>query len=240
MDINIINSLAIISLAALIHASFQLSVSVLTLLSGHSIGAKHSQARLFRLTSSFVFGAGLMTILLLSFVSLIILNFFGYNMPQSVWAASCGLSIGVALSVWLFYYRHEKGTTLWIPRDIADYLNRRTKSTKLSAEAFGLGLSSVIGEILFIIAPILIASLVLIQLPPIWQLLGICIYTVISLLSLITVWALIGNKYNLGKIQKWRESNKYFLQFTAGAGLVILAFFVYATEILGNNIVGLN
>ena len=233
---DIINSLAIISLAALIHASFQLSVSVLTLLSGHSIGAKHSQARLFRLTSSFVFGAGLMTVLLLSFVSLIILNFFGYNMPQFVWTASCGLSIGVAISIWLFYYRHEKGTTLWIPRNIADYLNRRTKSTKNSAEAFGLGLSSVIGEILFIIAPILIASLTLIQLPPIWQLLGICIYTVISLFSLITVWALIGSKYNLGKIQKWRESNKYFLQFTAGAGLVILAFFVYVTEILGNGI----
>src|SRR5680860_143115 len=164
------NSLAIVSLAALIHASFQLSVSVLTLLGGHSIGAKHSQARLLRLTTSFVFGASVMTILLLSFVSLLLLNFFGDRTPQIVWAASCGLSIGVAISVWLFYYRREKGTTLWVPRALIGYLIDRTKSTKISAEAFGLGLSSVIGEILFIIAPLAMAALVLIQLPPTWQL----------------------------------------------------------------------
>lgn len=228
------NSLAIVSLAALIHASFQLSVSVLVLLGGHSIGAKHSQARLLRLTTSFVFGAGVMTILLLSFVSLLLLSFFGNNTPQIVWAADCGLSIGVAVSVWLFYYRREKGTTLWVPRALTRYLVDRTKSTKLSAEAFGLGLSSVIGEILFIIAPLAVAALVLVQLPPIWQLIGIVIYTVISLLSLIIVWVLIGSGHNLGKIQKWRESNKYFLQFVAGAGLLVLVFFVYVTEILGS------
>jgi len=234
---DIFNSLAIISLAALIHASFQLSVSVLTLLSGHSLGAKHSQARLFRLTTSFVFGAGLMTVLLLSFISFILTNTFGNIVPLGIWAAGCGLLIGVAVSVWLFYYRHEKkGTTLWIPRNMAEYLNRRTKPTKLSAEAFGLGLFSVIGEILFIIAPLAVTALVLTQLPPIWQLLGICIYTVISLLSLLIVWALISNGHNLGKIQKWRESNKYFLQFSAGLGLVVLGFFVYVVEILGNSI----
>lgn len=230
------SSIAIVSLAALIHASFQLSVSVLTLLSGHSIGAKHSQARLFRLTTSFVLGAGVMTMLLLSFVSLLLLHVFGENTPQVVWAASCGLLIGVAISIWLFYYRREKGTVLWIPRSITSYLNERTKSTKLSAEAFGLGLSSVIGEILFVIAPLAITALVLIQLPPMWQLLGIGIYTLISLLSLIIVWILIGSGHNLGKIQKWRESNKYFLQFVAGAGLFVLVFFVYVTEILGSTV----
>lgn len=233
---DILSSLAIVSLAALIHASFQLSVSVLTLLSGHSIGAKHSQARLLRLTTSFVFGAGLMTVLLLSFFSLVLLHVFGADTPQVVWAAGCGLLVGVAISVWLFYYRREKGTTLWIPRGAAYYLTQRTKSTKLSAEAFGLGLSSVIGEILFIIAPLLMAALVLIQLPPAWQLVGIAIYVLVSLLSLLVVWVLIGSGHNLGKIQNWRESNKYFLQFAAGTGLIILSFFVYVTEILGSTV----
>jgi len=230
------SSLAIVSLAALIHASFQLSVSVLTLLSGHSIGAKHSHARLLRLTTSFVFGAGLMTMLLLSFISLILLDAFGDNTPQIVWAAGCGLLVGVAVAVWLFYYRREKGTTLWIPREIAGYLNERTKATKLSAEAFGLGLSGVIGEILFVIAPLFMASLVLIQLPTMWQLVGIAVYTIISMLSLTIVWVLIGSGHNLGIIQKWRESNKYFLQFAAGMGLIVLAFFVYVTKILGNTV----
>lgn len=234
-----LSSLAIITLAALVHASFQLSISVLTLLSGHAIGAKHSQARLMRLTTGFVFGVGLMTILLLSFTSLILLDTFGSNTPQIVWAVGCGILVGVAVSVWMFYYRREKGTTLWVPRNIAKYLSDRTKSTKLSAEAFGLGLSSVLGEILFIIAPLFISALVLIQLPAIWQLVGISIYVLVSMLSLIIVWVLIGSGHNLGKIQKWRESNKRFLQFSAGAGLIILSCFVYVTEILGSTIGGL-
>ncbi len=229
------SSLAIITLAALIHASFQLSVSVLMLLSGHVIGAKKSHAKLMCLTSNFVVGAGIMTILLLSYTSLVLVDIFGSTTPAIVWAISCGLSVGVGVSVWLFYYRHEKGTMLWIPRDIARYLTERTKSTKQSAEAFGLGLSSVIGEILFIIAPLVMAALALIQLPPIWQLAGVGIYTVVSLLSLIVIWVLIGSGHTLGRIQKWREKNKLFLQFAGGAGLIVLAFFVYVSQILGGS-----
>lgn len=230
------SSLAIISLSALVHASFQLSVSVLTLLSGHSIGAKHSQARLMRLTTSFLSGAAVMTILLLSCTSLILINIYGNAPSQIMWAAACGLSIGVAICIWLFYYRHDKGTALWIPKSFAVYLNDRTKATKRSAEAFGLGLSSVFGEILFIIAPLIISSLVLTQLSSAWQLAGIAIYTFISLVPLFVVWVSVGSGHSLGKIQKWRESNKFFLQFASGAGLIVLVLFVYATEILGNSV----
>lgn len=225
-------SLAIIALAALVHASFQLSVSVLTLLSAHTLGAKRSRFKLLRLTTSFVFGVGLMTLLLLSFVSLLLLSLFGTETPQVIWAIACGLAAGVAISIWLYYYRREKGTTLWIPRSFAKYLTDRTRSTKLCAEAFGLGLSSVVGELLFVAAPIFISALVLIQLPPIWQLVGIGIYTLISMLSLIIVWISISSGHSLSRIQKWRESNKYFLQFASGAGLIVLGFFVYVNEII--------
>ena len=231
-------SLAIIILAALIHGSFQLSVSVLTILSGHAIGAKHTQKKLFGLTTSFLFGAGLITLLLISSASFLIFNVFGSKSPQIMWAGSCGLLFGVAVSVWLFYYRREKGTTLWIPREAARYLADRTRATKSKAEALGLGLSSVIGEILFIIAPLIIGALVITGLSPFWQLIGIAIYSVISLSSLIVVWVLIGSGHTLGKIQKWRETNKYFLQFTAGAGLIVLGIFVYVYEILGTVVGG--
>lgn len=235
---DILVSLAIIFLAGLIHASFQLSVSVLTLLSGHAIGSKRSNAKLLRLTTSFVIGAGVMTLLLLSSTSLLMLSLYGTNTPQVVWAAVCGLLIGVAISIWLFYYRREKGTTLWIPRGVADYLTERTKSTKMSAEAFGLGLSSVIGEAFFIVAPIIISALTLVQLPAAMQMVGIGIYTIISMMSLIIVWVMIGSGHTLGRIQQWRETNKYFLQFAAGAGLLVLVFFVYVYEILGSTVVG--
>ena len=230
---DILTSLAIVGFAALIHASFQLSVSVLTLLSGHAIGAKKSRARVLRLTSSYTTGVGIMTLLVLSFASLVFLHFFGSEVPLIVWAIVCGLVLGIGIAVWLFYYRRgADGTELWIPRSFAKFLSERSKKTNQSAEAFSLGLTTVISELIFIIPTVAIAALVLIDLPAIWQLAGIGIYTLISLLSLLIVWSLITSGKSLGRIQKWRTENKRFLQFSAGSALMVLGFFVYVNKIM--------
>lgn len=229
---DIVSSLAIISFAALIHASFQLSVSVLTLLSGHAIGKKTAHAKLLRLSCGFLTGAGVMTLLLLTFVAYLLEKVLGDHIPLLAWAVSCGLLIGLGIAVWGFYYRKEKGTSLWLPRGIARYLTERTKATKHSSEAFGLGLSSVIAELIFIIAPIIVSALVLVGLEPMWQIIGIALYTFISLLSLLIVWGLIGSGHKLSGIQKWREDNKRFLQFAAGSGLLILGCYVYVDQVV--------
>lgn len=229
---DIISSLAIIAFAALIHASFQLSVSVLTLLSGHAIGSKTAHTKLLRLTNGFLLGVGVMTLLLLSSVSFLFQSSFGREVPLLVWAAACGLLIGLGVAVWAFYYRKEKGTSLWLPRGIARYLTERTKATKHSAEAFGLGLSSVIAELIFILAPIVISALVLLRLDPYWQLVGVAVYTVFSLLSLLIIGGMIGAGHKLSRIQKWREDNKRFLQFAGGSGLLILGFYVYVDQVI--------
>jgi len=234
-----IASFAIIIFAALIHASFQLSVSMLTLLSGHAIGRRTRHSKLLRFTCSFLAGVGLMVLLLVSFGAFIGRHFFpDGNIPLLVWAASAGLLIGLGVAVWSFYYRHEKGTSLWLPRGIARYLADRTKATKSSAEAFGLGLSSGIGELIFTLAPMTIAILVLIQLEPMWQLVAIGAYTFISLLSLMIVYILVGGGHKLSQIQKWREKNKRFLQFAAGAGLLILGFYVYVEKVIAITMAG--
>lgn len=229
---DIITSLLVIGFAALIHASFQLSASVLTMLSGHTIGAKRSHARLLRLTASFVGGTKVMTLLLVSFLALVLVDVFGSTPPQIVWAIACGLLVGLGFAVWLFYYRRESGTSLWIPRSFARHLNERSKATKTSVEAFSLGLTGVISELLFIIGPLIIAALVLIGLPSIWQLVGVLLYTVVATLSSSIIWALVGSGHSLSRIQKWREANKHFLRFAGGGGLLILGFFVYVNEII--------
>lgn len=225
-------SLAIIAFAALIHASFQLSVSVLTLMSGHAIGKRTRHARLLRLMSGFTAGAGVMTMLLVSFTAYVVGQLYGDRIPMVLWALACGILVGVGVSVWRFYYRPGRGTTLWIPRSFASYLNDRSKATKRSAEAFGLGLSSVSAEILFVAAPVIVSALVLIHLSPAWQLMGILIYTVISLSPLLIVSVLIGGGHKLSHIQRWRETNKNFLQFVAGSGLLVLGAYVYVEEVV--------
>lgn len=230
---DILTSLSIVAFAALIHASFQLSVSVLTLLSGHAIGTKKSNGRILHLTTSYTVGVAVMTLFVLSLMSLIFVHTIGTTVPLLAWALVCGLVFGIGIAVWLFYYRRKgNGTELWIPRYFAKYLNDRSKATKQGAEAFSLGLTSVIAELIFIIPTISIAALVLLELPGPWQLAGIAIYTFVSLLGLLIVWSLIGRGRSLARIQKWRTENKRFLQFSAGSALVVLGFFVYVSKIM--------
>lgn len=230
---DIFTSLAIVAFAALIHASFQLSVGVLSLMSGHALSAKKSRARLLTLTTSYALGAGTMTLLSLSFISLVLIHSFSGGIPLVVWALACGLVLGIGVAVWLFYYRrHTKGTELWIPRAFAEYLHARSKATAHSAEAFGLGLTSVVAELIFIIPSMAISALVLLELPGVWQLAGIALYTIVSLLGLFLTWSFIGRGKSLAAMQRWRADNKRFLQFAAGGALIVLGFFVYVSKIM--------
>jgi hypothetical protein len=233
----IIGSLAIVVFAALIHASFQLSVSTLTLMSGHAIGKRTAHTKLVRLAGGFLIGAAVMTTLLLSTSAFIAGSLIGNETPAIIWAASSGVLLSLGISVWLFYFRRSShGTTLWLPRSLAEFLRKRSKQTHSSGEAFGLGLSSVIAESLFILGPILVSSLALLHLSPTWQLAGVGLYTGISMLSLLTVCALIGSGRGLGMIQKWRETNKHFMQFAAGGGLLVLSFYIYVEEVVTSTV----
>jgi hypothetical protein len=229
---NTFDSLLIVAAAALIHASFQLSVSVLTLLSSHTIGAKRSHKRLVGLTSAFTGGVAVMTLLLISTTALIVQDIFNQTVKYNIWIVVCGLMFGLGFAIWIFYYRREQGTTLWLPRPLARYLSDRTKATKQTAEAFGLGLSSVMAELLFIFVPVLVSALVLARLEPVWQLTGLGIYTLISLSTLFVVYSLIGSGHKISRIQHWREENKRFLQFAAGSGLIVLGFYLYVDQVL--------
>ena len=228
---DLLKSFSIVLLAAACHASFQLSISMLTLLSGHALGRKTAHLRLMRLVGGFILGAGVMTVLLLSFIAFSFNGLLPARTPLLIWAACAGGGIGVGLSVWLFYFRKESGTTLWIPRGIARFLSDRAKATKLSVEAFGLGLTSIVAELLFSLAPLAIAALVLVQLEPTWQLLGVLLYAGVALMPLMIVGILIGGGHKISHIQRWRETNKRFLQFAAGSGLIILAAYVYVEQV---------
>lgn len=228
---------AIIALAAAIHASFQLSVSMLTVMSGHRLGKRTSHGRLMRLAGSFITGAAIMVALILSFTIVIAQNIMPV-VPQLVWAATAGLCVGIGVAVWLFYYRHRRsGTVLWLPRPIARFLESRAKETTSSAEAFSLGLASIIGELIFSLAPIVVAALVLLQLPSPYQVGGLALYSLVAILPVLTIFVLIGSGHSLAKIQRWRETNKLFLQFIAGSALIIMGVLLYVDTVFGNVII---
>lgn len=226
------SSFAIITLAALVHACFQLSLSLLTLLSGHAIGRKTAHKRLIRMTTSYTLGVGIMTLLLLSAAAYVITTLWPYGVSLLAWAAVCGALIGLGIAVWLFYYRQTKGTGLWLPEGMAKFLNSRTKNTRSSAEAFTLGLGSVVAELLFIGGPLLVSALVIAELTPVSQLLAVLLYGVVATTPLLLVWALVGSGHKISRIQRWREDNRKFLQYSAATGLVVLACYLYVAEVI--------
>lgn len=224
---------SIIALAAAIHASFQLSISTLTLMSGHALGRKNSQTRLVKLLGGFLFGAICMTTLL--FIAAFYAAefvFFEQGIPPIIWAAVCGILFGFGVAVWMFYFRKGRGTILWIPRGMAQYLNVRSKRTKNTAEAFGLGMSTVVGELLFIIAPLIVAVLVTLTLAPMLQIAALLLYVAVSCSTLALVAALVSSGHKISRIQRWREDSRRFLQFISGTSLLILGFYLYVNEVL--------
>lgn len=230
-----ISSLAIIGLAALIHASLQLSISMLTLLSGHAIGKKTRHTKLLRLATHFVAGAGIMTALLLISGTYFLQPIITDPKLQcyAAIAISCALVI-IGLATWIGYYRRKSGTILWLPRNLAQFLARRSRATRSSAESLSLGLSSVIAELLFIIGPVAAASFAILHLPSrTWQIGGLGLYLLLSLLPLIVIVVLIGGGTTIARIQRWREASKHFLQFAAGGCLIILAAFLLIDRALG-------
>lgn len=224
--------------SAMIHASFQLSVSVISVMSGHALGAKTALSRLGRLTTAFSIGTATMVALSVSFLALLITNIFA-TLPAIAWSIVSGLMVGIGVAVWLFYYRHNtSGTVLWLPRPLADYLSKRARATKIAPEAFALGLASVVGEAVFNIAPSLLAALLLAQLAPPQQLAGLLTYTIIAILPVFLITMQIGAGVSIAKIQRWRERNKRFLQFAAGSALIILGVYVYVQEVLAPIVTG--
>ena len=229
----IISPIFVIAFAGLLHASFQLGVALLTLLSGHSLGSHRSFVTLMKLNVAYLFGASVVTILLfssLAYLALLTVGYFG----TSLWLFFALLNIVIGLSVMMFYYRRTKGTGLWIPQSMAEYLNKRVKKTNRSAEAFTLGAGSVLAEIPFLIGPLSLAVLyTLVAGDAHTQLISLCVYCVIALSPLIMIVSLVGAGHKISDIQKWREDNKMFLQYCAGSGLVILGAFVFVDKILG-------
>ncbi len=225
--------LLVIAFAGLLHASFQLGVSLLTLLGGHSLGLGRSHQRLMRLNLAYLFGAAVITILLfagLAYFSLLSLR----EQPQLTWLVFSVLTMVIGLAVMVFYYRRGQGTGLWIPRPMAQYLTRRIKKTTHPAEAFTLGAGSVLAEAPFLIGPLGLAILYTVSLGRVdQQLVSFALYSLIGLAPLYVIVALIGVGHKISQIQRWREDNKLFLQYCAGSGLIILGAFVFVDQVIG-------
>jgi len=219
--------------AVFVHACFQVSVSVLTRLSSHTIGAGKSQQRLLALNLSYILGVIVATT---SVVLALAAKLAWLSTIEASWPT---FSVIVLLPIFgllviLFYYRRGRGTTLWLPRPFVDYLMARAKKTRSSVEASMLGAATVVGELPFIIAPVGIVALYIALLtPPSSWLVFSLSYAVLASLPLVFLTLYISSGHKISAVQSWRERNKTFLQWTSGVALILLDIFIVSYLIKG-------
>lgn len=225
--------LLLVAFLAVLHASFQVSASVLTLLSGHSFVRSKAHRRLAALNLAYISGVFLATSLLVAGLTSAFILWLPYELINSLWLVLIGVAVTVGLMTILFYYRDGKGTKLWIPRAFARYLESRAKSTKNVIEATTLGIVSVFAElpftaVLMVSTALVLANSVILD----DHALVIGLYAFVAVLPLIVIASLLSAGHKLSHIQRWRESNKQFLQFSSGVGLLAVAIFIWINYIL--------
>ena len=214
--------------ALFVNACYQLSVSVLTYLSSHSLSRRTSAKRLLWLGSSYTFGAVVATSLVLLFV-VSLTTIGGQNLHSEALQIFSLVVIVIVpiigLATMVFYYRRGDGTKLWLPRPVAKYLTKRAQRTKSGFESALLGAGTVVGELPFIVAPLALVSLVLADQPTSswagWSL----AYGMLAGLPMIAVVFYLTSGHSIARLQRWREQSKTFLQWTSGIALVLLTIY---------------
>lgn len=215
--------------ALFVHVCYQLSASVLTHFSSHSLSRKTSSKRLLSLGISYTAGVIVATALIIT--ALASLAVLMHGEPRLLTAVIAGVAPLVGLATILWYYRQGYGTRLWLPRPVANYLLKRSKKTRSTLEAFLLGTATVIGEIPFLVGPMLFVAYLMSQLDAGQWLVWSFIYGVVSAFPLLIITMYLSSGHSIAKVQKWREVNKTFLQWTSGIALIVLTIYLTVLQL---------
>lgn len=215
--------------ALFVHVCYQLSVSVLTHFSTHRLSRRTSDTRLLALGFSYSFGVIVTTALVVT--ALASLAQFASSDSHLFVAIVVGLAPFIGLATVLWYYRKGEGTRLWLPRPVARYLLERSKKTRSLFEATILGAATVCGELPFLVGPILFITYLISQAPPTHWLSWSLAYSTVAAMPLLITTMYFTSGHSVARVQKWREINKSFLQWTSGITLILLTIYLTVLQL---------
>ncbi len=218
-------------LAAVVHATFQLELGALLLLYHASLG-KHVRKKTRNLVDSYIAGIGTLVFLLLATLAFVMDRYFEKALYAEELVIVIGMLVALAIAAWAFYYRRGKSTELWLPRRVAKFIDKRAKTTDSNTEAFSLGMLTSFAEMPFTLVLLVVAANSLIVLPPVYQILAVALYTIITIIPPIILRFAIRKGQTVVDVQRWRVKHKTFFRVLTGAGFLALGFFLFAFEVL--------
>lgn len=218
-------------LAAVIHATLQLSLGALLLLYHASLG-KHVRKKTRFLVDSYISGMGMLVFLGVAATIFILDRYFEKPLYIEELIIVVGMLVALAIAAWFFYYRRGKSTELWLPRSVARFIDKRAKTTNSNTEAFSLGVLTSLAEMPFTIVLFVVAANSILVLPHLYQILAVAMYTVITIIPPVALRLAIRKGQTVVDIQRWRVKHKMFFRLLTGIGFLALGFFLFTFEVL--------
>ncbi len=221
----------LIALAGLLHACLQLPAASLLHMLTSTMGRK-DYYKAVRLTIAMAFGVALTASLLLMLFSLLAsLPYASYSHLMS----GC-LVVLSGLFVMLRYFRNDKGAGLWVPRTRVRWLHKKIESIGNVPSAFGLGILTILAE-LIVSFPLLLAAGSLLA----YQETAVVATGLLAYIGLVTLPILIfGISVACGvspaRLQRWRSDGKHFWQFFMGLAMICYGLYIASEQFIGNGI----
>ncbi len=216
---------ATIALAGFAQATLQLSFGGLILLYHASMG-QHRRRKTRHLTTAYILGALVITMLAVSGIAFWISQLAGKALTLEMTLICVGVFIACAAIMWLLYYRRGKNTELWLPRSFSRFIARKAKATDDTIEAFSLGTLSAFAEMPMSIAIFFIAANCILTVSAHLQLVALLAYLLIVALPMLALKFYVRTGNNAVMAQRWRVKNKTFIRFVSSLSFMMLSVFV--------------
>lgn len=221
-----------ILLAALVHATLQISLGCLLLLY-HASKGRHLRKKTSSLVRCYVGGIGVLSFLGVSAMCFCVLNIWHGPLSTEWLCIIVGVLLLLTVLMWLVYYRWNKGTELWIPKVIARFLDGRAKVTNNKIEAFSLGVMTCFAELPFSLVLFVVTANSVLMLPNHLQILMVVVYAIATIIPMVILCTRLRTGTTVVEVQRWRIQHKNFFRIMTGVGFLILAVFIIGFQIQG-------
>ena len=89
-----------------------------------------------------------------------------------------------------------------------------------------LGAATVVGELPFLFGPLLFIAFLISNEPEVSWIIWSSLYSLLAYLPLLLVTMYLTSGHSIARVQRWREENKSFLQWTSGVTLVLITIYL--------------
>ncbi|MBR3332519.1 hypothetical protein IKG28_02755 [Candidatus Saccharibacteria bacterium] len=218
-------SLEIVFLAMLIHAFLQLVPSVFTIFYHYASGKKSSRVA-DDFSIFYILGVEFFSVLMFILIYLLFFNIFigEINLRSTVFPwIMAGVLVALAILSFFAYFKKGRTTELFISRKIARQLTASAKNVKNRSDAFVLGLTTGVFELIFTLPLYILATTAIMEIDNFPRQIFGFLYIIAVVAPIMVYLVLFRRGYNLAEIERLRIKNKTFFRTIETIGYLVLA-----------------